>query len=110
MGSKDNRNLLRRYMALDMIQPGVSFEELVRVGIERGVFPDAIGREEEWIAERLESHRASRSSIELRTVGDRWFQISERRLPDGGSAGIRVDITELREARPQRSVFGGRPS
>ena len=87
--------------SIDMIRPGSSFEEFVRVGVERGQYPDAIGHEEEWIADRLAHFRAPWSTFELRTVGDRWIRVSERRLPDGGSVGIRIDITELREAREQ---------
>src|SRR6187402_2594571 len=37
----------------DLFKPGVRLEDTIRVGVERGDYPEAIGREEEWIAERL---------------------------------------------------------
>src|ERR1700692_1881238 len=38
----------------DLFEPGARLEDTIRVGVERGDYPEAIGREEEWIAERLE--------------------------------------------------------
>ncbi|MEO1551551.1 MAG: PAS domain-containing protein, partial [Pseudomonadota bacterium] len=38
----------------DMIVPGVKFEDVLRAGLEIGQYKDAIGREEEWLQERLE--------------------------------------------------------
>src|SRR6478752_731800 len=37
----------------DLFKPGVKLAETLRIGVERGDYPEAIGREEEWIAERL---------------------------------------------------------
>mgnify|MGYP001117545147 FL=1 len=40
-----------------VLRPGVSFREVLEVGIRAGVYADAIGREEAWISERLTSRR-----------------------------------------------------
>src|SRR6266581_418896 len=37
----------------DQFKPGARLQDTIRVGVERGDYPEAIGREEEWIAERL---------------------------------------------------------
>ncbi len=37
----------------DLFTPGARLQDTIRVGVERGDYPEAIGREEEWIAERL---------------------------------------------------------
>ena len=37
----------------DLFKPGARLEDTIRIGVERGDYPEAIGREEEWIAERL---------------------------------------------------------
>ena len=34
----------------DLFKPGARLEDTIRVGVERGDYPEAIGREEEWIA------------------------------------------------------------
>ncbi len=78
---------------------GTSFIQLLRNGLERRIFPDAIGREKEWLSERMRAHRQERSSSQQHLASGRWIRIEERRTPDGGSVGIRVDITELKQAQ-----------
>jgi len=82
-------------MAEDIV-PGASFEELLHRFVQKGGQPDAAGRESEHVAERLAQHRRPHASFEQRLPGDRWLRVEERRLPDGGSVGVRIDITELK--------------
>src|ERR1700734_4569828 len=37
----------------DLFVPGARLQDTIRIGVERGDYPEAVGREEEWIAERL---------------------------------------------------------
>ena len=76
--------------------PGARFEDILRFGLERGQYAEAVGREEEWLAERLAAHNAPESTIEQKLEDGRWLRIFERRMPDGGRVGIRLDITELK--------------
>jgi diguanylate cyclase (GGDEF)-like protein/PAS domain S-box-containing protein len=80
----------------DRITVGASFAACLRAGVERGHYLDAIGREEEWLAERLDGSKQDRYSTEQHLRGDRWVRIDERRTADGGSIGVRIDITEPR--------------
>ena len=43
----------------DIVAPGVSFEEIIRTAVDRGLIADAEGRREAWLAERLAHHRAA---------------------------------------------------
>lgn len=91
----------RRYEQLyaesgDKIVKGMRFEDTLRAGLERGQYPEAAGREEDWLAERLARHAEAKSTHEQRLPGNRWLRIEERRTADGGSVGIRVDITDLK--------------
>ncbi|HLI13375.1 MAG TPA: ATP-binding protein [Alphaproteobacteria bacterium] len=81
----------------NLIEPGVRFEELVRRELELGLYLDAIGREEQWLAARLHMHRAPTATFERQHIDGRWTLVRERRTRDGGSVGIRVDITALKE-------------
>ncbi len=83
----------------DVIRPGVHFEDLVRHGVAHGQYPDAAGREEAWIAERLAAHRGADVLLEQRQSDGHWLRIAERRTSDGGTVGFRVDITELKRAQ-----------
>jgi diguanylate cyclase (GGDEF)-like protein/PAS domain S-box-containing protein len=82
----------------DLIAPGIHFEDIVRGGVARGQYPAAAGREEEWIAERLARHRSANSVVEQQLPDGRWLRIAERRTPEGGVVGFRVDVTELKRA------------
>src|SRR5258708_25119714 len=37
----------------DLFQPGARLQDTIRIGVERGDYPEAIGREEKWIAAQL---------------------------------------------------------
>jgi PAS domain S-box-containing protein len=89
---------------------GMRFEDRLRAGLERQQYPEAIGREEEWLSERVAWHAAPKSSHEQRLPGNRWVRIDERRVADGGSIGIRVDITDLKMREASfRLLFEGNP-
>jgi PAS domain S-box-containing protein len=76
--------------------PGMTFESIVRHAAERGSIKDAVGRADEWAAERLLQHRnPGEPWVQQRSDG-RWVMISERRTDDGGTVAIYSDITEMR--------------
>ncbi|MBS9716439.1 ATP-binding protein [Pseudohalocynthiibacter aestuariivivens] len=83
----------------DMFRPGVPFEDIIREGVRRGQYSDAIGNETEWIRKRLEDHRAASSVVVQQLENERWLKISERKTPNGSTVGFRVDISELMLAR-----------
>ena len=79
--------------------PGAPFEDILRYGLARGQYADALGREEEWLAERLAAHRAAEGTVEQQLADGRWLRILERMTPDGGRVGLRIDITEQLASR-----------
>lgn len=83
---------------------GTRFEAILRYGLARGQYPQAVGREKEWIAERLYRHRHQGPPILQELAGNHWLRIDERLTRDGGVAGVRTDVTELvrREQELQR--------
>ncbi|HZP79045.1 MAG TPA: PAS-domain containing protein [Pseudolabrys sp.] len=90
----------------DLIATGQRFEDTLRAGMKLGQYPEAVGREEEWVAERLADHRHPANTAEQHLPNDTWIRIEERRTADGGSIGVRIDITDLkrREAAERRNV------
>ncbi|WP_349038047.1 PAS domain S-box protein [Pseudotabrizicola sp. 4114] len=79
--------------AAHMLVSGVSQEELLRFGIENKAFPEAFGREEEWLAEQWERYR-NPNIDEVRRANDRWIRRVDLRTPDGGRIAVRIDTTE----------------
>jgi PAS domain S-box-containing protein len=90
------RNLL--YPGLDIdLSAGTTFESIARRAAERGYIPDAKGRIEDWIGERLRQHRNPGEPQVQRRQNGRWIMVSERRTDDGGTVAVYSDITELKQ-------------
>jgi PAS domain S-box-containing protein len=82
----------------ETIRPGVPFETHIRAIVAAGLVPEAEGREEEWIQERLDRHRNPRGPFELARQGGQQLLVYEQRLPDGGMVTMATNITELKRA------------
>ncbi|MBT7755430.1 MAG: PAS domain-containing protein, partial [Candidatus Magasanikbacteria bacterium] len=82
----------------DLIRPGVTFEELTRASLERGLITEALGREEDWLQQRLERHRNPEGPVELERHGGVWQLIQEQCLEDGSVVSIVLDITDRKRA------------
>ncbi|MEM9012319.1 MAG: ATP-binding protein [Pseudomonadota bacterium] len=80
---------------------GNRFEDILRAGLENGQYPEAVGREDDWLAERLAFHNADHVVVEQELHGGTWLQIVERQTREGGRAGLRVDITELKRQQEE---------
>jgi PAS domain S-box-containing protein len=90
----------------DAIFPGAYFGDILRSGTEKGLYPPAAGREEEWIEERIQASHEIGPGITRRLVPSRhgWMQIHERRISDGGLVSVRTNVTELEIARQQAEM------
>jgi signal transduction histidine kinase len=71
------------------------------VGLSKGLYAEAIGREEEWLEDRLARQTSAYSVHEQPLADGRWLRIEERRTASGGTVATLVDITDLRSAREQ---------
>jgi signal transduction histidine kinase/DNA-binding response OmpR family regulator len=79
------------------MQPGTKFEDILRYGLAHGQHPNAVGREEEWLVERLEQHRNPGETHEQLLADGRWIKSQDHPTPDGGRVGLRVDITYAKQ-------------
>jgi PAS domain S-box-containing protein len=80
------------------IRLGARFEDVLLEGLRNGQYPDAVGHEDEWLARRIALHRVSdNAQTELELSDGRWVLVSEHRTADGGVAGVRTDITRLKQ-------------
>ena len=80
----------------DLAQAGTRFEDILRAVLAKGLHADAIGREEEWLADRLAEFRHARGSSEQNLTDGRWIRAQDQPTPDGGRVGLRSDITTER--------------
>ncbi|MDP6707484.1 MAG: PAS domain S-box protein [Alphaproteobacteria bacterium] len=83
--------------ARDLIGPGLRFEDLVRAGVAAGAYPEAEGRAEEYLADRLAQYEDCEGTYLRQLTDGRWLQCRNRRTAEGGVVGIRTDVTDLKQ-------------
>ncbi len=94
----------------DLFEVGARLEDTLRIGVMRGDYPAAKGREEEWLAERLKKLYRPGERHEQWLSDGRCILIEERNTSDGGIIGLRVDITEMKEREDSfRLLFDANP-
>ncbi len=81
-----------------LMTPGTRFEDIIRPGAEAGDYVEAIGRVDEWVAERVAAHLSGNTTLVQRHSNGRALRIVERKMADGHIVGFRIDITELTRA------------
>jgi PAS domain S-box-containing protein len=83
----------------EILVPGVHFTDLVRHIAEKEGRVDALGIKEEWLVERLRTHRAANSTIDYPMKDGSWILATDRPMSNGGVVGLRIDITALKKAQ-----------
>ncbi|MBG6177940.1 class 3 adenylate cyclase/HAMP domain-containing protein [Labrenzia sp. EL_208] len=78
------------------ISPGMSFEELLRIGVRNELIDVEDGDSEEFIQKRLAQHKNPSSSILQKRDKGKWIQISETKTSDGGTVAVFSDVSELK--------------
>ena len=79
---------------------GLTFEEALRVGVERRVYADIGDTQAEveaWIMETVARHRSPGETFEVKLTGNRWLLVSERRTESGLIVGTYTDITRRKK-------------
>ncbi len=95
-----NDKYRRTYAAsADAIAPGARFEDIVRIGAERGQYAPTTEGLDAWLEERLQAHRRGDTSVIQKLADGTWLRILERKTPEGLTVGFRIDITELMRAK-----------
>ncbi len=93
----------------DLVKPGMTFEQVVRKALSLNVISDAIGKEEEWLAQRLKRHESPEGTqMQSRTSGG-WIKISERKTRDNGTVAIYSDVTELKKVEARNAELAQIP-
>lgn len=85
----------------ETIRPGMPFEAHVRAAVKLGLVPEAEGRAESWIQERLERHRKPTGAFEARHQDGRYYLFIEEALPSGGRVLLMTDISDLKRAQEE---------
>ena len=106
-----NRKYAELYADIaDLLAPGVRFVDVLEASIRRGHMPEITDDAQAWMAKRLRRLRNPGAPEEEEYSDGRWMRHEERRTSDGGTIGVRIDITDLK-AREQsfRLLFRDNP-
>lgn len=82
----------------DAAQPGGSFEDLLRLQVESGMYPEANANPDVWIRQRMANRRRRHGSFESNLSDGRCLLVEEEQLPDGGIVMMLRDITQMKQA------------
>ena len=77
---------------------GMSYVKFMQGLLAAGFYPDAAGREKEWLEERHEDRRNPGAGYELNTPLGTSYLVRHHALPDGGLITFSTDITERKQA------------
>ncbi len=78
------------------IESGMTFEGILRAGLDAGVVAVEEGDRDDFIKTRLQQHRNPQGPILQRRGKGNWIQISERKTSDGGTVAVFSDISQLK--------------
>jgi PAS domain-containing protein len=103
----------RRYRAInalaaDAIVVGSSFDDQLHAFLQAGPIPEAVGREAQWLAERIDRHRSRGDAFEQQLHDGTWIQVREHRLPDGGTSILILDINRYKLAETEFNTLATR--
>jgi PAS domain S-box-containing protein len=91
----------------EVLKPGTPIAAFFRAVAQVGGIPEAGGRIDAWVAERVALLRRPHPPIRVERMG-RWFQVRDQVLPDGCVVAISTDITELTLAAQQAQLLNER--
>lgn len=96
--------------ASDTIAVGRKLEDALRIGLDRQMYPEAFGREEAWLAERIKNLHTPAAPHEQLLDNGRCYLIEECRTSEGGLISLRIDITEMKQREASiRLLFENNP-
>ena len=86
----------------DVIETGIRWPDLMRTAVKRGQYPDAVGREREWLEEHTRERNQFGVSHEYELADDCWMEAVTTSTRKGGFVVSRSDISERKRlAREQ---------
>ncbi len=93
-----------------VLRVGLPSEALIRRFAASGRVPASVGREEEWVAERLRHHAKPDIDSDHHLDDGRWFRLEGRRTRGGLRVLLATDITEVRRREASlRLLFESNP-
>ncbi|MEM5476789.1 ATP-binding protein [Pacificibacter sp. AS14] len=99
----------RRYgefhgMTPDALPIGATLKSILEAGIDKGLYADAIGNEQAWLADQLKRGLTKETARVVALSNDTWVQHLEHETPEGGRVVILNDITAVSASQKRAKV------
>jgi len=86
------------------IHPGATFESIIRGGAENGQYPQRGDDLDAFVRDVCAWHRGNHPPLERLLPDGRWLLVTERSVPNGGTVGVRTDISALKRANAELAM------
>lgn len=92
------------------LRPGAAFEDILRTSLAGDGMRELVEDKEAWLSARMQKFHQPVSQEEQQLRDGRWLRHDDRRTPDGGAIGMRIDITGLKQREDWlRQLFDANP-
>ena len=85
-------------LVADLLEPGLSYEMMLREMARRGGYADAVGREDAWVAERVDNAMEYAQEDEITHTNGNTYIVSIHPTKLGGFVVTRTDVTKRKQA------------
>jgi diguanylate cyclase (GGDEF)-like protein/PAS domain S-box-containing protein len=94
----------------DHLKPGIAFEDILKISLSSGRMPEVVEDKDLWLQQRMRKFHQPVSQEEQQLQDGRWLRHDDRRTPDGGAIGMRIDISALKQREERlRQLFDANP-
>ncbi|MBL4614380.1 MAG: PAS domain S-box protein [Magnetovibrio sp.] len=80
----------------DKLVPGITFTDMTQALIDSKMAPECDESAKKWQQNRITQFRSEQGEFIAQYADGRWVLLRDRKLPNGGSVGIRTDITDIK--------------
>lgn len=94
-----NKRIKELYpLIADLVQPGLSYRDMMRAMVDRGQYRLGPGQDlEDWLDQQVAEQQDCPRDYEIHLSDGRWVQVSTRRTSDGGVVSTRRDLTQRKQ-------------
>ncbi|MGI9478465.1 MAG: ATP-binding protein [Hyphomicrobiaceae bacterium] len=85
-------------LVADLLEPGLDYEMMLREMARRGGYRDAVGREDAWVAERIDNAMEYAQEDEITHTNGNTYIVSIHPTKLGGFVVTRTDVTKRKQA------------
>jgi signal transduction histidine kinase/FixJ family two-component response regulator len=82
-----------------VLTPGMQYDDVLRAALRLDEFSKSDAEAEEWLARTKAWHYAGSKALERMNDMGRWIQFVDHKTSDGGTVGLRTDITEFKQVQ-----------